>query len=31
MVLDEKPVALCGGHFGVHRRGKPVLLPERGR
>lgn len=26
----DHPILLCGGHYGVHRRGKPVLLPERG-
>ena len=24
--LDMWPVDLCGGHFGMHRRGKPVPL-----
>lgn len=31
LVLDERPVALCGGHYGVHRRGNALVLPERGR
>ena len=34
LVLDEDygdhdPLALCGGHFGVHRRGRAILIPER--
>ena len=28
-IRDEPMLALCGGHFGVHRAGKRLTLPER--